>query len=61
MNLKNLIEERIEDESTKELWREIFDAYENGGEESINNLLTQKAEEIVKEFEKFIKQLEEKI
>jgi hypothetical protein len=60
MNLKNLIEERIEDESTKELWREIYDAYESGGEELIKTLLTQKAKEISEEFEKLLKQLEEK-
>jgi hypothetical protein len=60
MNLKNLIEERIEDESIKELWREIFEAYVSGGEELVRTLLTQKAKEISEEFEKLLKQLEEK-
>jgi len=42
------------------LWREIYDAYESGGEELIKTLLTQKAKEISEEFEKLLKQLEKK-
>jgi len=60
MNYKEAVEEKIKEESCKNLWREITTAYEQSGEEGIKTILGKKADEIVNKFQELVEQLRKK-
>lgn len=61
MSYREIVEKNINEESLKELWREISTAYEEGGEEGVKALLAEKANEITTEFKKLLEQLKKKL
>jgi len=66
MNYKEAVEAKITGETNnlnrrKELWKEIVNAYNEGGEDSIKEVLSQQADEITREFEELIEQLRKKL
>ncbi len=61
MDLRKRVNEMLEDEKTKQLWEEIYLAFESGGISGIENLLNEKVVEIKKEFEKIKSEIDKKI
>lgn len=59
MNYKEAIERKIEEETCKNLWREIA-TDEQSDEEEIKSVLVKKADEIVNKFQELLQQLREK-
>jgi hypothetical protein len=66
MNYKELVERKIagksnELERRRRIWREIVGSYEQGGQEAIKSVLIKRSDNIIKEFDKLLKQLREKL
>lgn len=63
MNYKETVERQISGDADelmrrKELWGEIVDAYNNGGEDGVKSVLTAHAGKITNEFKDLLNQLE---
>ena len=67
MNYKEVVEVKITGETTnnlnqrKELWKEIVNAYNEGGEDSVKEVLSQQVDEITEEFKTLLARLREKL
>ncbi|CUS96688.1 hypothetical protein [Candidatus Chrysopegis kryptomonas] len=61
MDLKERVNKMLEDEETKQLWEEIYLAFEDGGINGIEKLLIRKVEEIKNEFEEIKSEIDKKI
>lgn len=61
MDLKERVNKMLEDEETKQLWEEIYSAFEDGGINGIEKLLIRKVEEIKNEFEEIKSEIDKKI
>lgn len=58
---KQILGETDELNRRKELWREIFTGYENGGEDMIKSVLITHTDKIKEGFEKLLNQLRKKL
>lgn len=61
MDLKERVNKMLENEETKQLWEEIYLAFEDGGINGIEKLLIRKVEEIKNEFEEIKSEIDKKI
>lgn len=50
----------LEKEEEKNLWEEVYKAFLEGGEEGLRELINEKAQEIQRDFEKYIKEIGKK-
>jgi len=66
MSYKEAVERKIAGEANelgrcRELWRNIVNAYEHGGEDAIKSALIEHSKSLTKEFDKLLNQLRKKL
>ena len=66
MNYKEAVERKITGEASelsqcRQLWREIVNAYEHGGEDAIKSVLIERSRSLTREFDKLLNQLRKRL
>ncbi|MEM5831275.1 MAG: hypothetical protein ABIM98_09110 [candidate division WOR-3 bacterium] len=59
--MKDKVKNFLNNEEEKMLWEELFNAFQEGGEEKIKNVINEKIESIKKEFDEYKKKISEKL
>ena len=58
--MKDKVKEILESEKEKELWEEIYSAFQEGGKEKVEELIEEKKKKIEDEFENLLDKLNQK-
>lgn len=60
-NMKDKVKKFLENDEEKKLWEEIFEAFQKGGGDAVNELIMIKCKIILEEFEKYMSEIDKEL